>query len=75
MPSLTLAEYLSIRYGMRSSTALYDLGLTREHAYAVWYGCERLTEFEMHLLYQVFRVPVDDLVWFNAQVAPPPPPI
>jgi hypothetical protein len=65
MPSLTLADYLSIRYGLRSSTALYDLGLTREHAHAVWNGRERLTEFEIHLLNQVFFVPVEDLLWFN----------
>ncbi len=66
-----LRDYLSARAGLGSSQRLYDLGLTREHAWAVWNGYDRLSLHEMNLLTQVYGVPLTDLEWFNSQVREP----
>jgi hypothetical protein len=66
-----LGDYLSARVGLDSSQRLYDLGLTRAHAWAVWHGYARLSDDEIRLMVQVYAgVSLADLEWFNARVSP-----
>ena len=70
MTNMSPRERFEWKTGIYSSTALYNLGLTREHAYEVYFGREPMSDDEMRLIHQVFLVPMDDLLWLNQFVAP-----